>query len=112
MAEEPKGTTLTGLDEIVCMQGGTPVSTLHTGKQVTLTRRLAVARSLETHSDTERGDKFKAFDLGMRFESANGQIAIDASESVMIQNAVEKEFPQPGIYVPMCRWLEGGATEE
>ena len=105
MTEEPKGTTLKDIDDEVCLQEGTPVNVLSAGKPVHLTRRIAIVQSLESHSET--ADKFKAFDLGSRFASANGDISIDSSESEMIKVAIEKQWPQPGIYVPMCRWLEG-----
>lgn len=103
---------LKDIDEVMCLQGGTPLKTGSGAKPVDLTRRLAIIQALETYSDAAKGDKFKAFDLGMRFESANGELSIDSKESVMIQAALEKAWPQPGIYVPMCRWLEGGEQPE
>ena len=109
MTNEPKGITLTNLDELLCLNNGTPITILSGKKPTELTRKLAIVQALETHSETEKGEKFKAFDLGMRFESANGQsMAIDAEEAVMIKSAIEKAWPQPGVYVPLCRWLEGG----
>lgn len=107
MTEEPKGIALTDIDEEICLRGGTPVNVLSGKKEVKLTRKIAVIQALESHSATEKGDKFKAFDLGMRFDSANGKISISADESVMVKVAIEKAWPQPGIYVPLCRWLEG-----
>ncbi len=107
MSKEPKGTKLIDLDEELCLQGGTPINTLVAKKSVPLTRKLAIIQALSSHADTEKGDKFKAFDLGMRFESANGEVSIDSKESEMIKSAIEKAWPQPGIYVPICRWLEG-----
>lgn len=98
---------LTDIDELVSLKGGTPVKVLSGGEPVNLTRRLAIIHALEDYSDTSKGDKFKAFDLGMGFESASKEISINSEESVMIQAAVEKAWPQPGIYVPLCRWLEG-----
>lgn len=105
MPDEPKGTTLKDLDEQICL-AGMPVSTKSGKKQTILTRRIAIVQALETHSETE--DKFKAFDLGMQFNSANGELSIDSKESEMIKSALEKAWPQPGVYVPLCRWLEGG----
>lgn len=107
MPDEPKGTTLTDIDEHVCLNTGTPVNVVSGGKQVQLTRKIAICQALETYSDAAKGDKFHAFDLGMRFSAANSTIAIDSSESEMIKSAIEKAWPQPGIYVPLCRWLEG-----
>lgn len=106
MTEEPKGTTLEDIDEQV-LQSGTPINVVNGGKQVKLTRKIAIIQALESHSSAEKGDKFKAFDLGMRFFKANGQVAIDSDESTMIKSALEEAWPQPGIYVPLCRWLEG-----
>ena len=106
MTEEPKGTTLTDFNEELCLQQGTPINVLRAGKPVHLTRRLAVMQALESPKQTT--DKFKAFDLGMRFMSANGEVSIDSGESEIIKAAIEEEWPQPGIYVPLCRWLEGG----
>lgn len=107
MTEEPKGITLTDLDEELHLRAGTPVEVLQGGKKAKLTRRLAIIQSLESHSETQKGEKFVAFDLGMRFQSANGDISITADEAVMVKAAIEKGWPQPGIYVPICRWLEG-----
>lgn len=106
MTDEPKGITLTDLDEEVCLQKGTP-KVESSGKLVKLTRRIAIVHALESHSDTKKGDKFKAFDLGMRFQSANGDIAIDIDEASMLKLAIESGWPQPGVFVPLCRWLEG-----
>ena len=106
MTEEPKGTVLTEID-LELHLSGIPVNVQSSGKATHLTRKIAIIQALETHSETEKGDKFKAFDLGMRFDSANGSIAVDADEAVMIKSAIEKAWPQPGIYVPLCRWLEG-----
>lgn len=105
MTEEPKGITLKDLDEKICLQGGTPIHTISGGKEVDATRKLVIIQALESHKGA--GDKFKAFDLGMRFESANGRISISSDESVMIKAAIEEAYAQPGIYVPLCRWLEG-----
>lgn len=107
MNEEPKGTMLVDIDKELSLRGGTPVSVLSSEKSVNLTRKIAIVQALEAHSATQKGDKFKAFDLGMRFESANGKISITAEESVMVKSAIEKAWPQPGLYVPLCRWLEG-----
>lgn len=98
---------LTGIDELVTLKGGTPVKVLSGGEPVNLTRRLAIIHALEDYSDTSKGNKFRAFDLGMRFELDDEEISIDSEESVMIQAALEKAWPQPGIYVPLCTWLEG-----
>lgn len=103
--DEPKGTVLTDIDELVCLRSGTPIDTISGGKPAPLTRKIAIVQALETHEDA--GDKFKTFDLGIRFSKANGSLAIDADESVLIKAALEKAWPQPGIYVPLCRWLEG-----
>ncbi len=105
MPDEPKGTTLTDIDEHVCLNTGTPVNVVSGGKQIQLTRKIAIVQALETHSET--ADKFKAFDLGMRFSTSNSTIAIDSCESEMIKSAIIKAWPQPGICVPLCRWLEG-----
>lgn len=107
MTEEPKGIALKDLDEVIYMQEGTAVSTVSGGKNVELTRKLAVVHALGNYADAVKDDKFKAYDLGMRFTSANGEVSVDADESVMIKLAVEIQWPKPGIYVPLCRWLEG-----
>ena len=107
MSEEPKGTTLENLDELVCLNEGTPINVKSSGKQVQLTRKIAIAQALETYSDTAKGDKFKAYDLGKIFSKANGTVAINSEEAEMIKSALFLAWPQPGIYVPMCRWLEG-----
>lgn len=104
--EEPKGTTLEDINEEISMNTG-PITTVSGGEKVPLTRRLAIVQALATHSDTKGEDKFKVFDLGMRFEKANGQVLIDSKESELIKAALEEAWPQPGIYVPLCRWLEG-----
>lgn len=108
MPDEPKGTTLKDIDEEMCLNHGTSMSVISAGKQVQLTRKLAIVQALETYSDAAKGDKFKAFDLGMRFDAANGELKISSEESEMVKSALEKAWPQPGIYVPLCRWLEGG----
>lgn len=106
MSNEPKGITLTDIDEELCLNG-TPVDVVSGGKQKHLTRKIAIIQALENHSEIEKGEKFKAFDLGMRFSSANGSLAISAEDAVMIKSAAEKAWPQPGLYVPLCRWIEG-----
>lgn len=107
MSDEPKGTTLENLEEHVCLNEGTPVNVLSGGNQVKLTRKIAIIQALESYSDAAKGDKFKAFDLGMRFSTANGTVEIDSEESELVKSALEKAWPQPGIFVPLCRWLEG-----
>ena len=101
---EIEDVTLEGLDEEICLRGGTPVSTIRGGETVVMTRRLAVVQALESHKGAE--DKFKVFDLGMRFEKANGSIVLNDKEVVMAQKAVDSAWPQPGIVVPLARWLE------
>lgn len=96
---------LEGLDEHICLRGGTPVSTIRGGETVVMDRRLAVVQALECYKEAE--DKFKVFDLGMRFEKANGSVDVNDEEAALIQKALDAEWPQPGIYVPLCRWLEG-----
>lgn len=105
MTEEARGIALDGLDEQMHSIDGTPRSTLSGGDQVSLTRKLAIVKALEEFSDAD--DKFKAFHLGMRFNSANGSISISAEESVMIKAAVKKAWAHPGVCVPLCEWLEG-----
>lgn len=108
MPDEPKGTALKDIDERICLLGGTPMTVIWDRKKVELTRKLAIIHALETHAETKKGEKFKAFDLGMRFETANGELSIDSSEAEMIKKAIENAWGQPGVYVPLCRWLEGG----
>lgn len=105
--EEPKGTTLKNVDAFVIMPSGTTINTISAGRKVKLTRKMAIVQALESYSDAQKNDKFKAFDVGIRFEKANGQVSIDSVECTMIKLALEKAWPQPGIYVPLCRWLEG-----
>ena len=108
-AEKPKGIELKDLDEVLSLAGN-PVLTLRCKKEVPLTRKLAVVNAVETYSEAEKDDKFVLFDLGLRFYNAGDSVKIDAKESVLIQAAIEVAWPQPGIYVPLCMWLEGGAT--
>ena len=108
---EPKGITLKGLDEHLSLVE-TPVFTKRGGKEVPLTRKLAVTQALETHSDAKKEDKFLIFDLGLRFRNANGSVEISAEESVLIKSALEPAWPQPGLLVPLCRWLEGELGSE
>ncbi len=107
MGTEPKGTLLKDIDEELSLKGGTPVTVLQNEKPTRLTRKLAISQALESYTEAKKADKFTAFDLGMRFQSANGEVSISDKESVLIQAALESQWPQPGIYVPLCRWLEG-----
>lgn len=105
--EAPKETALKDVDEIISMPSGAAINTLSAGEKVKLTRKIAIVLALEEYSDAERGDKFKVFDLGIRFSKANGRVLITPDECDLIELAIEKSWPQPGIYVPLCRWLEG-----
>jgi len=106
MKEEPKGTTLEGLDEELRLPTG-PINTTWGGEQVNLTRKIAISVALSTYVDAKKADKFIAFDIGVRLHNANGTVAISGDESTLIKLALEAAWPQPGIYVPLCRWLEG-----
>lgn len=87
--------------------GGKPIKTLVDGKQVTLTRKIALVAALETYEDSGKKDKFAVFDLGLRVHAAKDSVKIDSKESQLAQSAVEKAWPQPGAYTQLCRWLEG-----
>lgn len=97
---------LKDLDAKLSLSTG-PINTASGGKPVILTRKIAIIQALEGYSGAETGDKFKVFDLGIRFEHANGQISITPKESELIQAAVMEGWDQPGISVPLSRWLEG-----
>ncbi len=106
MTDEPKGTTLTGLDEEILLSGSR-ISVAQNGKSVNLTRKIAITQALDKHSGTTKEDKLKAYELARESESANGQILLNHEEAAMIKAAIEANWGQPGIYVPLCRWLEG-----
>ncbi len=107
MTNEPKGIALKDLDTELRMSDGMPSHVVFGNKKVNLTRKIAIVQALEVYSDTAIGDKFKAYDLGTRFGLANGKISINIDEAGMIKSSIEKAWPQPGVYVPLCRWLEG-----
>lgn len=106
MTEETEMIELKNLDAELSLSTG-PISTASGGKQVILTRKIAVIQALEGYSGAETGDKFKVFDLGIRFEHANGQISITTKESELVRAAVMAGWDQPGLSVPLSRWLEG-----
>ncbi len=103
--EAPAQTTLKELDKVLTLSTG-PVGTVSGGKQVALTRKIAVIQALENHSKAEKGDKFKVVDLGIMFEKANGQISVNEKQLELIRAAVTESWEQPGICVPLRRWLK------